>query len=299
MLSFKVYGMEDKTLFESFTLCHGYHNIEASFTNNFIWRKAWNTQIAADDNAMYMLLNNGKDQPYMLTPFLRDCDKSIGPSLEKCERYLQKTFGSPLLVRGITKNIKEKIERDCPGEYTFEEKRDYFDYVYLAEDLCALKGKRYSAKRNHINSLLKLHRAEYRRYTPDDYDACVSLQEKWIQNKGENLEDYAVERVVIEQALGNIDRLNLRCGLLLVDGRLEAFSIGEKFVDDMVIIHIEKANPNMRGTFALINREFARNEWCGTRYINREEDLGIAGLRKAKLSYYPDHMIEKYDCVRK
>ena len=298
MLDFKVFGMDDKTLFESFTLCHGYHNIEASFTNNFIWRKAWNTQIASDDNAMYMLLNNGKDRPFMLTPFLFDCDKSIAPQLEKCERYLKAQFDAPLLLRGITGDVKKKIESDCPGEYTFIERREYFDYVYQTENLCTLKGKKYASKRNHINGLLRAHGAEYRRYTPDDYDACVSLQDKWIEHKGEELDDYAVERVVIEQALGHIDKLNLRCGLLFVDGTLEAFSIGEKLVDDMVIIHIEKANPNIRGTFALINREFVCNEWRDIKYTNREEDLGIPGLRKAKMSYYPDHMIEKYDCVR-
>ena len=298
MLDFKVFGMDDKTLFESFTLCHGYHNIEASFTNNFIWRKAWNIQITSDDNAMYMLLNNGKDCPYMLTPFLRDCDKSIRPQLDKCEQYLHDRFGVPLLLKGITADVKKKIACDCPGEYAFIERREYFDYVYLTENLCTLKGKKYSSKRNHINGLLKAHDTEYRRYTPEDYDACVSLQERWAENKGEALDDYAVERIVIEQALSNIDKLNLRCGLLFVDGTLEAFSIGEKLVEDMVIIHIEKANPDIRGTFALINREFVRNEWCDVKYVNREEDLGIAGLRKAKLSYYPDHMIEKYDCVR-
>jgi hypothetical protein len=298
MLNFKPLGMEDKTLFESYTLCHGYHNIEASFTNNFIWRNAWNTHIATDDDAMYMRLH-GPERPFMLTPFLDDCDRSIGPALRACEQHLRDEFGAPLLIRGITKNIKEKIEKDCPNEYLFIERREFFDYVYLSEDLSALRGKKYSAKRNHINALLKAHTTEYRRYTPQDYDDCVSLQEKWVENKGENLTDYKKERVVIERALTHINELNLKCGLLFVDGNLEAFSIGEKFVDDMVIIHIEKANPDIRGSFALINREFVRNEWSSVKCINREEDLGIEGLRKSKMSYYPAYLIEKYDCVRK
>ena len=95
-----------------------------------------------------------------------------------------------------------------------------------------------------------------------------------------------------------MDVLNLRCGLLYIDGSLEAFSIGEKFDDNMAIIHIEKANPDLQGSYALINREFVRHEWSDVKYINREEDMGIEGLRKAKLSYNPVCLLEKYDCRR-
>ena len=299
MLQFKDLDLEDKTLFEAFTLCHGYHNIEASFTNNFIWRKAWNTRIASDDEALYLLLNSHKSEPYVLTPFLDNCDNNIGSALRKCEEYLKAKFDSPLLVRGITEKVKEKIENDCPGEYTFTLNRSCFDYVYRSEDLAMLKGKKYHAKRNYINRLLKSHTFEYKRYSHEYYDACVALHDQWIKNKGEYTAGYADEFAVIKEALLNVGTLNLKCGLLFVDDQLEAFSIGEKFVDDMVIVHIEKANPDLDGAFALINREFVRHEWSDVTYINREEDMGIEGLRKAKLSYHPAYMIEKYYCVRR
>ncbi len=112
-------------------------------------------------------------------------------------------------------------------------------------------------------------------------------------------DDFSDELFVTKEALSNIDALGLKCGLLIVDGKMEAFSIGEKHGERMAVIHIEKANPDLQGAFALINREFVRNEWMDVEYINREEDMGIEGMRRAKMSYNPVFLVKKYDCVRK
>lgn len=298
MLSFKELELGDKTLFETYTLCHGYHNLEASFANIFLWRKAWNIQIATDEYAMYLLLDDGKSKQFMLSPFLQNCDINFGQPLKNCEEYMQSKFGKGLLIKGVTEQKMNKIQKDCPDEYTFSADRGNFEYVYLSEDLCELKGKKYHGKRNHINKLLSNHSFEYRRYSNADYDTCISLQQQWMQSKEELLEEYEQELALIKEALANLDVLNLRCGLLFVDGKLEGFTIGEKFQGDMAIIHIEKANPNIQGAYPLINREFIKNEWCDVKYINREEDMGLEGLRKAKLSYNPVYLLEKYDCVR-
>ncbi|MGI5848730.1 MAG: DUF2156 domain-containing protein [Christensenellales bacterium] len=296
MLHFNALKLEDKPFFEEYTLCHGYHNVEASFANIFLWGKLWNIKMAVDEYAMYLLLDNGK-RFFMLPPYLQDCDINIGKPLKKCEEYMLGRYGT-FIMKGFTEEIKNKTQNDCPGEYVFTADRANFEYVYLSSDLCKLEGKKYHAKRNHINKLIKNHSFTYRRYTNDDYESCIALERSWMQNKSNISEGLNQELIVIQNALLNLDALNLVCGLLFVDNMLQAFSIGEKFGDDMAIIHIEKANPDMSGAYALINREFAINEWRDVKYINREEDMGLEGLRKAKLSYYPVFLIKKYDCVK-
>jgi len=295
MLSFKPIELKDKTHFEKYTLCHGYHNLEASFANIFIWRRAWNIRWASDEAALYLHLNSGSVS-FALPPFLNDCDTSMEEPLKEYDAFFASRGEKPLL-KGVTVEFRDKIERDCPGWYTFVPDRDNFEYIYNAKDLITLEGKKYHAKRNHINKFLKEHTFEYRRYTDADFDSCIVLHERWMKTKGEPDQSHINELNAARDALKNISALGLKCGLIDVDGRLEAYSVGEKF-NDMAIIHIEKANPDIQGLFALINREFAAREFSDAVYINREEDMGIEGLRKAKLSYYPVCLKEKYIGVR-
>ncbi len=296
MLDFKRIELDDKLNFEKYTLCHGYHNLEASFANIFIWSRAMNIHMATDDMAMYLYLNNGSVS-FMLPPLLDDCDTSIAEPMRRCEAFME-SRSETFKIKGVTVPLKEKIEADCPGRYSMTPDRANFEYVYNTQDLCTLEGKKYHAKRNHINKLLASHSFEYRAYTAPDYDACMSLYRSWVEGKGGMTESIQHEMWATEAALKNLDVLGLRCGLLYVDGNLEAFSVGERFGEDMAIIHVEKANPDLQGTYPLINREFVRHEWCDLKYINREEDMDIEGLRKAKMSYYPAFLVEKYTCVR-
>ena len=295
MLEFREITIDDKEEFERYT--HGHRNTEASFANIYLWRKVCRLKVAMDEQAMYMLLDLPNYRPFMLAPFLLDYDASYKEPLRRIHDYMTENCGG-FFMKGATDRVKERIEADCPGNFTLVPDRANFEYVYLSSDLCSLEGKKYHAKRNHINRLLQEHEVEYRAYKPEDYDACISLHRQWMEDKGGATKGYRDEFTVTQTALSNMERLNLKCGMLLVDGKLAAFSIGECFKDDMAIIHIEKADPDVQGAYAMINREFARAEWSEVQYINREEDMGIEGLRKAKLSYNPVFLIEKYTCVR-
>jgi hypothetical protein len=295
MLNFEDIKLKDRPRFQKYTECYGYHNLEASFANIFIWRKAMNIRMAMDELAMYFHLSN-QEISFLLPPLPEICDTSIAEPMRRCEEFLE-SRGEKFLMKGVTTPLKERIERDCPGRYLMVADRSNFEYVYNAQDLCTLEGKKYHAKRNHINKLLASHSFEYRAYTADDYDACMSLYEAWVEGKGGLTQSYQNEKWATEEALRNLNELGLKCGMLYVDGNLEGFSIGERF-GDMAIIHVEKANPDLQGAYPLINREFVRNEWSDLKYINREEDMGIEGLRKAKMSYYPAFFVEKYICTR-
>jgi len=295
MLQFRDIGIDDKEEFERYT--HGHRNTEASFANIYLWRKVCRTKIAMDEQAMYLLLDLPHYRPFMLEPFLLDYHASYKEPLRRIYEYMNEYCGG-FFIKGVSGRVKERIEADCPGNFKLVPDRDNFEYVYLSSDLCNLEGKKFHAKRNHINRLLQEHEVEYRAYRPEDHDACIALHKQWIEGKGGSTKGYREEFTVTQAALSDLERLNLKCGVLFVDKKLAAFSIGEPFKDDMAIIHIEKADPDVQGAYAMINREFARAEWSDLQYINREEDMGIEGLRKAKLSYNPVFLIEKYTCVR-
>ena len=295
MLKFKDIEISDSVLFEEYA--QPLFGVEACFGNIFVWRKSWDIKIAHDEQALFLLLEND-DPSFMLPPFLKDEKADIGEAVEKCEEYMKQVYGIPLLLKGMTPPIAQRLEKSRPGQFSFTDDRCNYEYVYSREDLANLAGKKFHSKRNHINKLLAEHSFEYKSYTADYYDECMKLHEKWIHSKGGLNEDFSDEIVVAKEAFANMDTLNLRGGLIFIDGKLAAYSIGEKF-RDMAVIHIEKADPDIPGVFNLINREFVRNAWQDVEYINREEDMGIEGMRKSKLSYNPVFLIEKFDCVRK
>lgn len=296
MLEFKDIEIGDKALFDKYT--RNDFGVEACFGNMYLWRESWHIMISHDSEALYILLENGDCPSFMLPPFMKDETTSMCGPIKKCEEYLREVYNKPLLFKAATTKVMQRIERDCPGQFVFMEDRVNFEYVYSRDELANLPGKRFHKKRNHINKLLMQHEFEYRPYDSGYYDECIALQEAWIDTKGGLNEDFADELFVTKEALSNLEELDLRCGLLFIDGNMEAFSIGEKFFN-MAVIHIEKANPEIPGVFNLINREFVRNAWEDVEFINREEDMGLEGLRKSKMSYRPVFFIEKFDCVRK
>jgi hypothetical protein len=295
MLEFRDIKLDDKQEFDRYT--RGHRNAEASFANIYLWRTVCRTKIAFDEQALYLLLDLPDYRPFMLPPFLLQYDGCYKEPLRRVYDHMNAHCGG-FFIKGVTNYVKERIEASCPGNFTLVPDRDNFEYVYLSSDLCSLEGKKLHAKRNHINRLLQEHEAEYRAYRPEDYEACVSLHRQWMEEKGGVTKGLRDEFTVTKTALENLDALGLKCGMLYVDGKLTAFSIGEKFQEDMALIHIEKADPDVQGAYPMINREFVRAEWSEVKYINREEDMGIEGLRKAKLSYNPVFLIEKYTCVR-
>ena len=173
--------------------------------------------------------------------------------------------------------------------------RDNSDYVYLTEDLIKLEGNKYHGKKNHINKFKKNHAYTYASLTPDLVQECLALESQWCDIRHcELFPGLAGEERAIYEALTNMDHLDFKGGVILLNGKVEAFALGEQLNPETAVIHIEKANPAFEGLYQLINQEFCAHEWKDIPYINREQDLGEEGLRKAKLSYHPHHLVKKY-----
>jgi hypothetical protein len=174
------------------------------------------------------------------------------------------------------------------------EDRPNWDYVYTVEDLAFLEGRHYDGKRNFVKQALRFG-PEYRRIGPENVADCLALSASWCNLRECDADPgLAAEQHAIRLCLENWERLPLVGGAVYVEGRVEAFAFGEKLNPTTAVVHFEKANPELRGMYQLVNQWFCRNELLAYRFVNREQDLGIEGLRRAKESYRPHHLVKKY-----
>ena len=267
---------------------------DLSFANMFIWRYSHNIEFCVEDDVLYIKLCHRNYPCFFFVPLPRDKNASLKEPLKKLEDYSQ-GIGEPLRVKSATKEQKEKIERDCPDTYVFTSDPGRFDYVYNTRDLIELKGKKFHGKRNHINKFLSMYSHEYIELTPDHVEECIHVYTSWAEKKGAVGMDIEDEWRSLTEALNNFTELDMVGGAVLIDGAIRAFTLGERLNEDMALIHIEKGDTDFNGVFTAINQSFIQHAFPDTKFINREEDMGLEGLRKAKRSYNPVRMVEKFD----
>lgn len=291
MLEFKKLELSSKNTFDAYTK-NKYENSEASFANMFIWREFYNIMYSVSDGYLYVIFTdlNGKKKAYM--PYgsgdLREC-------IDKLDGYFA-NIGQNLTIVSADRASAYKLKKYY-SDMCVTENIDFNDYVYSARSLAELSGKKLHSKKNHLNKFKNTYDYIYREMNKDDFDSCVRLAERLMkQNRDEASKDFMAEYNSIKCAFENFDYLKLSGGVIEIDGNICAFSVGEELTSETALIHIEKADISYNGIYAAINNEFVKNRWNGFKYINREEDMGLEGLRKAKMSYRPDHMVRKYIC---
>lgn len=199
----------------------------------------------------------------------------------------------------LTDNECEILEEMFPGKYNYYPSENHFDYVYRTEELATLKGRKYHSKRNHISYFEKNFDWKYEELSSDSLAECIKMNEEWFR-ENEEKDPYGIdiEHKVLNFALENYESLNFRGGLIRVDGSIVAFTFGEKLNDNTFNTHFEKAYSTIRGAYPMINMLFARETISDFEFVNREDDAGSEGLRKAKLSYHPEFIVRKYTAVK-
>ena len=288
---FKPIGIEDRDVIDGRLREYRPETSELTFTNMFIWRSHYGFEWSLYRDWLLVIGGNSGNGVQALPP--------VGPpSRAEVTRMLftwmrdERQTAKPRIDRADARLASELGES---GGFVVEPTRDHFDYVYLTGDLIALSGKAYRAKRNHLNYLLRSHTIVYEPLTEAHVEACLGLAENWcaLRRCEEDLNligEWDATRV----ALSHLRALQIKGGVILINGKVEAFTLGERLNEETAVVHIEKANTEIRGMYAAINQQFCEKEWPDSRFINREQDLGEPGLREAKLSYTPDHMVEKY-----
>jgi hypothetical protein len=299
-LLFKPITIEDKEVITSFTLPGDFLNCDYAFANICSWRFLYESEYAADDDFLYVRFyveEKGRRRlAYMLPVGSGDLKRAID-RLEKDAG----SMGYPLLILGVTPESKTKINALFPDRFTCITERDYFDYIYLREDLATLKGRKFQPKRNHINKFNRRYEYTYLPISQDIIPSCMEVERIWCKaNLNEDdREDLAHEHRSMTFAMNHFDELGLSGGAIVVDGKIIAFTYGSPINRYTFGIHVEKADVHYEGIFSVINREFASRIPAQYLYINREEDLGIPGLRQSKLSYHPVILLEKNAAVKR
>lgn len=290
MIEFKEITLSDKELIQSFTLHSERRNCDLSFSNLFSWSFLYQTKYAVMDGFLLLRFYAGEELAYMMPVGTGD----VTPVLEALIKDAGE-IGAKFRMLGVCADMKADIEAAMPGRFTFTADRDYFDYVYLRTDLASLKGKKFQSKRNHVNKFKKRYPDyEYKELTPELVPECLKLEEEWWRaNHCDEQLALGAERRSMMNALGNMEALGLAGGVLRVDGRIAAFTYGAPINRETWDTCVEKADTGIEGSYAMINYEYANHIDEQYIYINREEDLGLDGLRKAKLSYQPVVLLEK------
>jgi len=262
-----------------------------------MWRKAYGIEWTIEHDSLCIKATNS-GRTYVLPPFGPDraCEQVLGLMLDYFGQQ-----GLPFYMRAVPRRFVNVIEECMPGRFMFKEQRDSFDYVYNVQDLCTLKGRKYSRKRNHIQNFKQAHcDYMYMPLTEALVQDCIDNELEWCEKRNcDEVLDLRCEKFAIIEALLKFSYLELSGGVIMIGGKVEAFTFGEALNEDTAVIHVEKGNPDINGIYAVINQEYCVNNWESMQYINREEDMGIEGLRKAKESYYPVTLIEKYDVAVK
>jgi len=290
MITFKDITLEDRELITRYTLSSPRRNCDLSFSNLCSWRFLYNTKFAVRNGFLLLKFWADGELVYMMPIGNGDLKKALETLMEDAHRE-----GQPFCLLGICEGICAELETFMPGRFRFTADRDYADYLYLRTDLATLAGKKFQAKRNHVNKFKRTYHYEYTPITPDRIQECLDLEAEWCKaNNCDQHEGTGNERRALVYALHHFEALGLTGGILHVDGKIAAFTFGMPINQDTFGVHVEKADTRIDGAYAMINYEFANHIPEQYTYLNREEDLGIEGLRKAKLSYQPTIILEKY-----
>lgn len=201
-----------------------------------------------------------------------------------------------LIFGGITENEKDILQELMPDQFEYLEEENREDYIYKSDDLINLSGKKYHSKRNHISKFKKNYNWKYSDITKENISECKGFIDKWFEKNLSNKKpDIIEEKIAIHEALDNFNFFDLLGGIILVDSKIVALTIAEKINEKIVDVHFEKAFTDYDGIYAVINNEFSKRRLNSFKYINREEDLGIEGLRKSKKSYHPHIILKRYE----
>ncbi len=287
-MEFKKIELSDKQVFSEYYKKYPQHSGYLSFVSLFTWQSYVKFMYAVIEGHIVVRYESYKDKKeYIMLP---ETDREV----LKIVISALKEYGYERLSNLTLKQV-EDIESLFPDEFTFSHKRDNDNYIYLSEKMASLSGKKLHSKKNFVNRFKKENAYTYEKITESTVAECIEVLNDWCLKKECSGGSVSAESCACTLALQNMDALNLKGGAVRVNGKMVAFSLGEKTASDMVIIHFEKADYNYKGAFQTIFMEFVKNEWADITFINREEDTGDEGLRKAKLSYYPEFLLEMYD----
>lgn len=295
MLEFRPVRLDDQDFAKTVICSSGCHGADYSFANLYIWRHAYEPEIAFIGERMIIRMPK--------FGYIFAYPKGSGDVEPIIEELLEDAHsrGQKLIMRGLTPKTLEEFEPVYGAQFTIEENREDADYIYTVEKLRDLKGRKLSSKRNHIKHFERNGEWEFKLIeNGSDIDSARAFVSEFYKEKGDP--DLVKEADAIEQMFENYEELGFFGGILYQNGEPVAFTAATQLDQLTMDVHFEKALPGVEGAYTMINREFVKaisEKFPDVEYINREEDMGLEGLRKAKESYHPDVLLMKYTAYEK
>lgn len=295
-MEFKTLTADAMTEVQSVTFRSGLRNCNYTFANLVGWQPEFDTHYCICEGTVVLRYRFGEQTAYLVnsieTPTVELVDALRSDAASR---------GEDLLLMGLEDDRAWEVQAHYPRIATVEALRNSYDYIYLREELESLAGKHLKAKRNHCNRFVEEHPDyEYRELTPAMFGECLSVVSLWsAEGTHENPtfgDSLSAEKRVLQRFFDNWERLDMRGGAVFAEGRMVAFTLGAPVTPDTFDVCIEKADRRVNGAFNIINQQFAKHLPAQYRYINREEDMGLEGLRKAKMSYHP-HLLLPFNIV--
>ncbi|MBR3969183.1 MAG: DUF2156 domain-containing protein [Clostridia bacterium] len=289
-MEFKKIELCDKDALSAFLKSADELTCEISFVNLWLWQPLYNNCYCIEDGMLFLKSYDENLVTYSL-PF-GDTKRGMQKIIDHCGD-LPDIWAQEGARFNEFKNLYGNF-------YDIYESRNEFDYIYNSSDLINLTGKKYHSKRNHISAFSRQHNWRYEDINKENIEKVKECAKIWYSQNADNMdEELKREMLGVELILNNIDALDIKGGAITVDEKVVAFTLGSAVNEQVFNIHIEKALSGFDGAYSVINREFAAKNAQNYRYINREDDLGIEGLRRAKLSYKPEIILPKYICTKK
>ena len=291
MLNFKPLTLQDKDLFNSYLKPYTFLTCEYSFTNLYIWRKGCGIEYAMYKDVI-IIRRLDIDNSYNFFQPIGYEKKDLKEIIDVLIVYSQENNFN-FIFKNVERPFMEELKTLYEDDFIIEEDRDNFDYIYESEKLILLPGKNYHNKKNHYNSFIKNYDFYTEPLSLENLEECITASKEWCHKN--DCKGYLLyELRAIQDILINKDKLDFIGMVVYVDNKIAAFTLGEIMNDDMAIVHIEKADSDVKGLYAYINKTFVENYLSSVPFINREQDLGVEGLRKAKKSYLPIKLEPKY-----
>lgn len=292
-ITFKTVTLCDKCWVDEIVRAENSPSADYNFGNIYIWDKYYRQLIARVGDRMLTKLRY-EGRPAFVFPI---GSGPLRPAIEALRAFAA-FRGYPLVIRGITDGHKELLEREYPGCFTFALEENNLDYIYRAEKLATYAGKSLHGKKNHCNRFEAEHDWQFVPLTREWIPGCMDMLDVWTEDNSQRLDkSVANEHDAIIRAFAAFERLGLEGGVLLAEGKIVGFSLGEMCAEDTFDVHFEKAQIDMNGAYPMVCRELTRMLLARhpqLQFMNREDDMGFDSLRQSKLSYKPEYLLNKY-----
>lgn len=272
------------------------HNL--SFTNMYLWRNKFKLEVYVSE-PFVIVISDFNNHIFSLNPIcvLEDVNQSI----EFLIKYFEEV-NLPFTIHNCVRKVKETIEEEYGDYFNYELDRDSFDYLYSIEKILNYSGKKLQKKRNHVNNFKKMYEGRYEFKEIEGNEQvvqdCINFTKEWASHK-EVVDEYLpaeVEGTI--DVLTNFSKLSCEGLACYIDGEIAAFGIGTQLNDTTAVLNVEKAKGDIIGLYPFMRQNLVKTFFDDLTYLNTEDDVGDEGLRKSKLSYKPEYLVEKYTITR-